>query len=44
MYEGMQGANGAGPDMSQFTGGADMGGDAGNTADDDIIDADFREV
>ena len=44
MYEGMQGAAGAGPDMSQFTG--DMGGanasDAG--ANDDIIDGDFKEI
>jgi len=44
MYESMQGANGAGPDMSQFTGaGADMGGAASEAAD-DIIDGDFREV
>ena len=40
MYEQMQGANGAGPDMSNM-GGADMGAQA---ADDDIIDGDFREV
>ncbi len=40
MYEQMQGANGAGPDMSN------MGGAAGQAADnnDDIIDGDFREV
>ena len=40
MYEQMQGANGAGPDMSN------MGGAADQTADnnDDIIDGDFREV
>ncbi len=44
MYESMQGANGAGPDMSQFTGAdADMGGSASEAAD-DIIDGDFREV
>ncbi len=44
MYESMQGAGGAGPDMSQFTGaGADMGG-ATSEAADDIIDGDFREV
>ena len=46
MYESMQGANGAGPDMSQFTGAgadADMGGAASEAAD-DIIDGDFREV
>ncbi len=45
MYESMQGANGAGPDMSQFTGAgadADMGG--ASEAADDIIDGDFREV
>ena len=43
MYEQMQGANGAGPDMSNMgnMGGADMGAQA---ADDDIIDGDFREV
>ena len=40
MYEQMQGANAAGPDMSNM-GGADMGAQA---ADDDIIDGDFREV
>ncbi len=46
MYESMQGASGAGPDMSQFTGAgadADMGGAASEAAD-DIIDGDFREV
>ena len=44
MYESMQGAGGAGPDMSQFTGAdADMGGTASEAAD-DIIDGDFREV
>ena len=46
MYEGMQGAGGAGPDMSQFTG-ADMGGDMGadqSAAADDVVDGDFREV
>ncbi len=44
MYESMQGAGGAGPDMSQFTGAdADMGG-ATSEAADDIIDGDFREV
>ncbi len=45
MYESMQGANGAGPDMSQFTGAGasdDDGSSAG--AADDIIDGDFREV
>jgi molecular chaperone DnaK len=48
MYEQAQGAAGAGPDMSGFTGAADAGADAaGSTdsaADDDIIDGDFREV
>ncbi len=52
MYESMQqGAQGgAGPDMSGFTGGPDMGGasDAGtgsdNPSDDDVVDGDFREV
>ncbi len=44
MYEGMQGAAGAGPDMSQFTG-ADMGGEAqSSAAADDVVDGDFREV
>ena len=41
MYESMQGAQGAGPDMS----GAQNAGNAGSTAaDDDIIDGDYREV
>ncbi len=47
MYESMQGANGAGPDMSQFTGaGAGASDDDGSSAGaaDDIIDGDFREV
>ena len=52
MYENMQGANGAagaGPDMSQFTGGAagagDASGNAGNAGGaDDIIDGDFKEI
>ena len=52
MYENMQGANGAagaGPDMSQFTGGAagagDAAGNAGNAGgSDDIIDGDFKEI
>ncbi len=47
MYENMQGANGAGPDMSQFTGaGAGASDDDGASAGaaDDIIDGDFREV
>ena len=41
MYEQAQEAAGAGPDMSGFTG---AGADAGQAADDDIIDGDFREV
>jgi molecular chaperone DnaK len=50
MYEQMQGqAAGAGPDMSNMGG---MGGqagpapdqNAGGSADDDVVDADFREV
>ena len=47
MYESMQGAGGAGPDMSQFTGaGAGASDDDGASAGaaDDIIDGDFREV
>ena len=41
MYESMQGAQGAGPDMS----GAQNAGNAGSrAADDDIIDGDYREV
>ena len=43
MYENMQGAQGAagaGPDMSGFTGQAD----AGNATADDVVDGDFREV
>ena len=42
MYEQMQGANGAGPDMSNMGGPADMG--AQSAPEDDIIDGDFREV
>ena len=42
MYENMQGAAGAGPDM----GGADMGGgaQADTGAADDVVDGDYREV
>ena len=40
MYEQMQGANGAGPDMSNMGGAADQAADN----NDDIIDGDFREV
>ena len=43
MYENMQGANGAGPDMSGMGGAADMGAQAADN-NDDIIDGDFREV
>ena len=42
MYESMQGAQGAGPDMSGAAGAGYTGN--GNAADDDIIDGDFREV
>ena len=41
MYESMQGAQGAGPDMSGAQGAGYTGGTA---ADDDIIDGDYREV
>ena len=47
MYEKMQGAGaqGAGPDMSQFTGaGAGAGAGAQGPANDDVVDADFKEV
>ncbi|MBR2037757.1 MAG: molecular chaperone DnaK [Lachnospiraceae bacterium] len=40
MYESMQGAQGAGPDMS----GAQGAGYTGGAANDDIIDGDYREV
>ncbi len=40
MYENMQGAQGAGPDMGDM-GGADMGGEA---PADDVVDGDYREV
>ena len=42
MYEGAQGAQGAGPDMGQQAG-PDMG-QATSGADDDVVDADFKEV
>ena len=42
MYESMQGAQGAGPDMSGAQGAGYAGGS--NAADDDIIDGDYREV
>ena len=41
MYEQMQGAGGAGPDMGGA--GQDMGNAGGNAAD-DVVDADYREV
>ncbi|MCF0129511.1 MAG: molecular chaperone DnaK [Pseudobutyrivibrio sp.] len=48
MYENMQQAQGAGPDMSGFAGaGPDMGdfaGGASSASEDDVIDADFKEV
>jgi molecular chaperone DnaK len=47
MYEQTQqaqgGAAGAGPDMSQFTG-AGAGAGAQGPANDDVVDADFKEV
>ncbi|MBR2189249.1 MAG: molecular chaperone DnaK [Eubacterium sp.] len=45
MYEGMQqNAGGAGPDMGNMNmgGGADMGGNAGG--DDNVVDADYKEL
>ena len=44
MYENMQQAGGAGPDMSGMGGqaGPDMGADAGPA--DDVVDGDYREV
>ena len=42
MYEQMQGAGGAGPDMGAGAG-PDMGS-ASNSAADDVVDADYREV
>ena len=49
MYEqaqAAQGAAGAGPDMNAGAAGAgpDMNAGASNGADDDVIDADFKEV
>ena len=41
MYENMQGAAGAGPDMGNM-GGAETTQDAG--AADDVVDGDYREV
>ncbi len=46
LYEGMQGAAGAGPDMSGAGAGPDMGGAqaGGAAANDDVVDGDYREV
>ncbi len=47
MYEqaqAAQGAAGAGPDMNAGAAGPDMNAGASNGADDDVIDADFKEV
>ena len=41
MYEQAQAAQGAGPDMGAAGAGPDMGGSA---ADDDVVDADYKEV
>ena len=41
--QGAQGAAGAGPDMSNM-GGAGQSANANGSADDDVIDADFKEV
>ena len=41
--QGAAGAQGAGPDMSQFTG-AGNGAGAGSNPADDVVDADFKEV
>ena len=38
----MNGTYGAGPDMGGF--GGQQGGQGGNGGDDDVIDADFRQV
>jgi molecular chaperone DnaK len=42
MYENMQGAAGAGPDMSNMGGAAQQTDDAGSA--DDVVDGDYREV
>ena len=41
--QGAQGAAGAGPDMSNM-GGAGQSANTNGSADDDVIDADFKEV
>jgi len=44
MYESMQGAAGAGPDMSGFTGAAQDSTSGDSGAADDVVDGDYREV
>ncbi len=44
MYEGMQGAAGAGPAPDMGAAGSDMGAGAAGGADDNVVDADFKEV
>ncbi|MCD8371473.1 MAG: molecular chaperone DnaK [Clostridiales bacterium] len=44
VYEQAQGAQSAGPDMSGFTGSNAGGSTGGASADDDVIDGDFKEV
>ncbi len=43
MYEGMQGAQGAGPDMGGFAGGA-QGASGAQGGDENVVDGDYREV
>ena len=43
MYEGMQGAQGAGPDMDGFAGGA-QGASGAQGGDENVVDGDYREV
>ena len=46
MYEKAQGAQGAGPDMGNMGGqaGPDMGGQANDSYDGDVVDGDYKEV
>ena len=44
MYESMQGAQGAGPDMSGFAQGADAQGAETTQDEGDVVDGDYREV
>jgi len=44
VYENAQGAAGAGPNPSDFAGAAGAGAASSGTADDDVVDADFKEV